>query len=73
MSFPMILAERKFPDSLSRRTIGFPVAKFIYARILFYEDNRNKFSWFLFAQFGMVTLIFEVVTGVNVSVHLLGF
>ena len=22
-----------------------PVAKFIYARILFYEDNRNQFSF----------------------------
>ena len=30
---------------------GLPVAKFMYARILFYEDNRNQFSWFLFAQF----------------------
>ena len=31
----------------------FPVAKFIYARILFYEDNRNQFSWFLFPQVGI--------------------
>ena len=28
---------------------GFPVTKFIYARILFHEDNRNQFGWFLFA------------------------
>ena len=40
---------------------GFPVAKFIYARILFYEDNRSQFSWFLFAQFGLDRSHFEVV------------
>ena len=33
---------------------GFPVAKYIHARTLFYEDNRNQLTWFIFLQFGMV-------------------
>ena len=40
---------------------------------LFYEDNRNQFSWFLFAQFGVDWSHVEVIRGVNGSVHLLGF
>ena len=48
----------------------FPVAKLIYARIsLFYEDNRNQFSWFLFPFIWQDQSHFEDVMGVNASVH----
>ena len=61
-------------DSFSGRTVSFGVAKFDYVRVLFYGDNRNIFSWFLFCQFGRLAYQshFEIVKGVNASMHLLG-
>ena len=47
-------------------TVAFGVAKFDYVRVLFYGDNRNIFSWFLFCQFGLLAYQlshFEVVGG----------
>ena len=43
--------------SFSGRTVAFGVAKFDYVRVLFYGDNRDIFSWFLFCQFGLLAYI----------------
>ena len=69
-----LLSKTVSVDSFSGRTVAFGVAKFDYVRALFYADNRSIFSWFLFCQFGLLAYEshFEIVRGVNASMHLLG-